>query len=581
MSLLSRQARGRLACLAILVAITMALVACGDGPGAKAQPEPVKILPVSFDEGEIIRRIPLVDKFSGEKLTYTAKSSNTSVATVAVDQDVLTVTAVGAGSATITVTAADSQERTATQTFRVTVPAPEEDEDEDEDEDDEDDEDDEEETSETPETPTTNNPKDCPSPLPSSGGMFKATLEITRELSGRCTLPANHSLHPPTDEGVTVQGPVTGASQNTWTITANEKGLHLVLISDDDAGGTTGEIIVRVPNTPPTWTRRDPDKVDLFDPSGYPGDPTLANYMQIDVTEPLEPGGYFEDVDKDDKTNEGGVFKYKVAYKPPELLIDTEDGFVEVVTKSAKSAASHKLDNISITVKAVVLRPLDTNFAVQLRAFDRDNAPSDNVVTLTFNAVGPQIGSYAIKDDPANSSKFKTVRMGNRIDVDHVLDFESGAFTGFVNPVDVVKQLGGDRRRIPPGDHGIGTIKCDRLTGPSDTWRDSSDLGNGCFSVKSNTTDMVITTITDTISDPTVEVRLDPDHRGLNETSDVTLTVAYHVVALSSAKSGTIVVDTTEQGLSRTTVSNWRKTLTLDIHRCLTTTDCPLTVPTE
>ena len=127
MSLLFGQTWRRLACLAVLSVIAMALVGCGAGPGAKAQPDPVKIKDVVFEKvGADDIKIPLGDKFSGEGLTYTATSSNTAVATVEVDneEDILTVTAVGAGpatTATITVTAADSQDRTASQTFKVTV----------------------------------------------------------------------------------------------------------------------------------------------------------------------------------------------------------------------------------------------------------------------------------------------------------------------------------------------------------------------------------------------------------------------------------------------------------------------------
>ena len=124
---LFRQAYGRLACLAVLSVIAMALVGCGAGPGAKAQPDdPVKIKDVVFEKvGADDVKIPLGDKFSGEGLTYTATSSNKAMATVMVDneEDILTVTAVGAGEATITVTAADSQDRTASQTFKVTVKA--------------------------------------------------------------------------------------------------------------------------------------------------------------------------------------------------------------------------------------------------------------------------------------------------------------------------------------------------------------------------------------------------------------------------------------------------------------------------
>ena len=125
MSLLCRQAWGRLACLAILAAIAGVLAACGAGPGAK-QSEPVKIQEVVFEKvGTDDVKIPLGDKFSGSELTYTATSSDKAVATVAIDNDddILTVTAIGAGEATITVTAADSQDRTASQTFKVTVKA--------------------------------------------------------------------------------------------------------------------------------------------------------------------------------------------------------------------------------------------------------------------------------------------------------------------------------------------------------------------------------------------------------------------------------------------------------------------------
>ena len=110
--------------MAILAAIAGVLAACGAGPGAKAQPDPVKIKDVIFEKvGADDVKIPLGDKFSGSELTYTAESSDPSAATVAVDnaKDVLTVTAVGAGEATITVTAADSKDRTASQTFKVTV----------------------------------------------------------------------------------------------------------------------------------------------------------------------------------------------------------------------------------------------------------------------------------------------------------------------------------------------------------------------------------------------------------------------------------------------------------------------------
>ena len=74
------------------------------------------------------RTIPLGDKFSGENLTYTASSSDESVALVSVNQAILTVRAVGPGTATITVTATAQGSADQTQTFTVTVPQPEDEE---------------------------------------------------------------------------------------------------------------------------------------------------------------------------------------------------------------------------------------------------------------------------------------------------------------------------------------------------------------------------------------------------------------------------------------------------------------------
>ena len=51
MSLQCRQTRGRLAWLAILVAITMALVACGAGPGATKTQDPVGFKNIELRQG--------------------------------------------------------------------------------------------------------------------------------------------------------------------------------------------------------------------------------------------------------------------------------------------------------------------------------------------------------------------------------------------------------------------------------------------------------------------------------------------------------------------------------------------------
>lgn len=60
----------------------------------------------------------------GDALTYTATSSNSTVARTSVSGSIVTITGVTAGSATVTVTARDPDGLTATQTGRVTVPEP-------------------------------------------------------------------------------------------------------------------------------------------------------------------------------------------------------------------------------------------------------------------------------------------------------------------------------------------------------------------------------------------------------------------------------------------------------------------------
>ena len=69
------------------------------------------------------RTIDLAAAFSdpGDTLTFSARSSNTGIATVAVSGTTLTLTPVARGAATIEVTATDSGSRSATQTFTVTV----------------------------------------------------------------------------------------------------------------------------------------------------------------------------------------------------------------------------------------------------------------------------------------------------------------------------------------------------------------------------------------------------------------------------------------------------------------------------
>ena len=570
LSRLWRRAYGpALVCLAVLVAI--ALVACETpAPGVAAPTVSEELPDISSLAADTSRNVGLSNAFNGEKLEYSVRSNNLGVAIAQTDDDnrSIVIRAIGPGTATITATATNSG-GSATQSFKVTVPRP---------------------TPvptpvPTPEPtlePTSDNPSDCPSSLPRSGGMFKVTLEITRGLSGKCTLPANHSLiYDYNDEmdddlnkKVSVYGPGEG---NVWTITALKKGRPVVKINNDQTGETEGEITVIVPNTPPRLTRSEPvgDGTDDL----MPGQ-NEATYAYI--TNNLNPGGHFEDVDPEDDPTDAqgaqGFFRFKVLQKPDGVVIDTDRGFVAVRVGDTGEFNSD-LTNGPINMRAVILKnpnpdatPPDDTFDILLHAYDRDNDESDNPVTLRFKARDPQAGSYSVERD--DDGKFKTLTIGNRIGVEHTIDFDTNGLTNgfdFVSGSDVDEDLEG---RIPASpSHTLANQVCDPRTGPSADWLNTAGIGDGCFSARAQTNDVEITGIG--VPQQAVDFQLDPDHRGLNETSGATITIAYHVVALkrSTLPDGETFANQDPEDMK--IESKWKKTLRLDIHRCVETTDCP------
>ena len=141
---------GRWLKVGVLMFVTAALVACAGAagkpglpgqpgqpgepgqPGQPGQPgTPAEQVPtvvgtiddVSVDVGASVS-VDVEDNFDdpeGEPLTYSADSSDDTVATESVTGSVVTVTGVAAGTATITVTATDTDNLPARQTFDVTV----------------------------------------------------------------------------------------------------------------------------------------------------------------------------------------------------------------------------------------------------------------------------------------------------------------------------------------------------------------------------------------------------------------------------------------------------------------------------
>ena len=239
MNLLCRWTWG-LACLASFAAI--ALVGCGQATSRTAAPEPVRIASVTLESGET-DEISLSNKFSGEKLTYTAESSNTAVATAKVDGVTLTVTAVGAGTATITVTATDPEERSAKTSFTVTVSQPEEEEEE-------------------------------GAPTVRSGATDSVdvdqgdteTVTLSRVFTG-ADLEFTVSS---SDPGVAT----ASESAGILTITARSPGsATITIVATNDAGTVTHQIAVTVPE--PVTTPLEPETPTTNNPSSCPSPLTI------------------------------------------------------------------------------------------------------------------------------------------------------------------------------------------------------------------------------------------------------------------------------------------------------------------
>ena len=139
----------------------------------------------------------------------------------------------------------------------------------------------------------------------------------------------------------------------------------------------------------------------------------------------------FEDLDGTDNESSKPVLNYSVHRKPDELLIKDIRGFLFEENRSSVSAID--------TIDAVVLKPIEKGFTIKLYAYDRDNAQSNNPVTVdfdtttfvtvtrsdgsTFDAVEPRKVTYDVKQKE-NGDFEPPEKVGNRLDVDHTLEFK-------------------------------------------------------------------------------------------------------------------------------------------------------------
>ena len=410
--------------------------------------------------------------------------------------------------------------------------------------------------------------------------MSKVTLEITRGLSGKCTLLANHSLDYSGD-GVDIHL----LEGNEWTITAVHKGRHVVHVIKEQDGTSPGEITVMVPNTPPTL---DPDVTQ----------DTVAKLVSsaAPTTESIDPGKHFKDVDEDDDppppggdtATTQGKFRFRVFQKPDEVLIRTHRGFVAVQQDTGDFTSDLKAG--SIVTQAIVLKdpnPLPNTgrhgparkYQIRLSAYDSDNDQSDSPVTLEFLVEKPEPKMYNLKKGAGTS--FQRPKIGNRIAVDirHTINLSNTAadditdyeFLRFITTPAIegkIKQADNTFNDTVTRD----TVLCEPVSGPPESVDINDDdtdnvQGDGCWSAKISGSEVSLGTFSPGDTPPTIEFGFGADRR-LTDASDVTITIAYYVIGQ--------VDDTTTENKDELDIrSVGSKSLTLDIHRCVEFDDCP------
>ena len=561
-----------LAGLAILTAIV--LVACPTATSKSEPPEAVGTIATQTLNAEGSSTIDLTTRFragEGESLRYSARSSNTSVATVSVSGATLTITAGStAGSANITVTATDTEARSASQRFTVTVRAP------------------------VITDPVTPDPDPDPDPQPQTDCSFSRAnirLEIHRHLSEKCTLPENHSLiYDEASARVSVHGPAEG---NIWTITALKKGTAVVKVNNDENGETAGTITVIVPNTPPRLTRLTP--VSFVADAGTFADapvnlmPDQSGTVLSFDTNQINPGAAFTDVDVDDIGDNGtpddpaddqGKFRFKIVEKPEGVVIDTDRGFVAVGAATGTLEASDYNSNLNSSIlrmRAVILKNPNPDpggtFDILLNAHDGDNDVSDNPVRMRFSAQDPQKAAYTSAQNVLNGD-FAPVRMGNRVGVNHEVTFTTtNATARFEFSVLAVDRdlKATNRHRVEDSHDPNGASALVECTGGAPgNWGQTTAVGTGCYSITSSGVEIQRGSGETELANRKVVFQLPSKATP----SRATITIRYNVWVLSGSGE-TTESDVATSTLPRVLYNTAVETLTLNVHTCVDTADCP------
>ena len=460
--------------------------------------------------------------------SYTAESSAITIATASgASSGTLTIRGVSRGTATITIVATnDAGSATHPITVTVTAPPP---------------------VTTTP-TPPRTEQSDCPE-----------RIEIPKGDNKSCTLTKGHSLVY-TGTLLRVSGPPGGAKTNVWTITALlVKGRPVVQIREDGTGNTVGEITVIVPNTPPRLVAGAAAMVNGT-LEGDATDPPATGLHTGTITDIKEA---FEDDDTADT-----AFNYKVQHKPDEILIKTTKGFLLPENSGDDNITGHEF---------VVLKPF-TSFQIEVYAYDQDNARSDRPATVTFARTDPVAGSYTVKQ--RDNGTFEEVRLGNRLDTAHTLTFSAPLkiATDLNTKLTVADSSGRLYLATGPTENSNatgGVCASNNADGPLPKQIPSSlALGTYCYTYTAGRRIAVTppTTGQPLNLEPTITFQLPSKENQLTSGSD-SITLQYFVGAYSQAKT---TADRDATNDPQTVHRSATARVTLRIHKCVVTTDCPI-----
>ena len=161
------------------------------------------------------------------------------------------------------------------------------------------------------------------------------------------------------------------------------------------------------------------------------------------------------------------------------------------------------------------------------------------------------------------------VRMGNRLDTYHTLVFTTpltfaDVDTGkFLQKADVLKV----RDDLDP----LRAIKC--TDGAPGDWGTSTKVGTQCYTI--TPVGGVVIASTEDLSNSSLMFQLSSKVR----LSSPSIHIDYHVWALSTGVADNAAVDVADTDKKSQGKITYRNTLRLNVHKCVTTDDCPIGEP--